>query len=111
MSVEVNYGKDVITYYLSRDSAHGKLDPVINMWWRRPIRTQKAGYVIWVASDGSEAGYFGEYTPEQVVKWFRVAPDTDRELVVAEQWIEKDEAPATSPVSTTSPRVRTKARG
>lgn len=110
MSVDVSYGSDTITYYLSRDSAHGKLEPVVNMWWKRPLRLQKAGHVIWVAGNESESGHFGEYEVKQILAWFRVFPETDRELVVAEQFVPKD-TPEGATDKVSAPKIKVRARG
>lgn len=78
--------KPVWTYWVSRDSLDGILDAKCNVWRIKPIRVQHRYRVTWVCADHLDPGHLGEFPPDEVGKWFRVYPETDRELICVETY-------------------------
>jgi len=81
-----NEPRPVWTYYISRDSLDGVPAATCNLWWVKPTRVKHRYHVTWVASNLQEPGHLGEYPVEHIDVWFRTRPDTDLELIKAEQW-------------------------
>ena len=77
--------KTTVTYYTTRNSAHGVLDEMCDMWWVKPVRTVASGRVVWAPYSQAEPGWFGQFTVKYVISCFGTYPETDRETIVADQ--------------------------
>lgn len=71
----------VWTYFLSRDSMHGKLSDSVSLWHVKPTRVRHRYRVTWVGTDPFNPGHLGEFRPEEIDAWWRVHPETDLELI------------------------------
>ena len=78
--------RDIVTYFISRDSLDGVVTDECDLWWVRPLRTRVGERVTWVAGAGPETGHLGKCTLVEVTYWFRTYPDSDRQLLKAEQY-------------------------
>ena len=73
------------TYFVTRDSREAILDSQCELWWVKPLRTSKAGRVIWCATSEDNPGHLGRYPIYAIERWFGTRPDTDREMIVGER--------------------------
>jgi hypothetical protein len=74
-------GREVWTYYVSRDSVNGVLSETCSLWCVKPTRTRHNGRVTWKGAPG----FLGLCTLEITVAWFGTYPETDLELIRVEQ--------------------------
>ncbi len=81
--------RETWVYWISRDSYDGELADSCNIWWIQPERRRVAGHVTWCPRLAAYTGHFGRYSLEDVMKMYRVKPDTDLELIRVEQWESK----------------------
>jgi hypothetical protein len=77
--------RPVWTYWVTRDSGYGQLSHLCRLWCRKPTRVRRPHGVTWVDTAPSDPGKIGIYTIAEVSRWFRVYPETDLELIKAEQ--------------------------
>jgi hypothetical protein len=78
--------RPVWTYFVTRDSLAGALSGVCQLWYNKPVRVRHAYRVTWVCADHHDPGHLGECSLKEVQGWFRTQPDTDLELIKAEQY-------------------------
>lgn len=76
----------VWTYYVSRDTFDGKLADTCNIWWEKPERRTCGNHVTWCPRVFQQPCHFGRYMLDEVRRLYRVAPDTDLELIRIEQY-------------------------
>ena len=88
-------GRTVWTYWVSRDSICGALSGKAQLWCRKPIRCKHGYRVTWVNADETDPGHIGEYSLDHVRYWFGTMPDTDLELIRAEQYAPETSTPGT----------------
>ena len=73
-------------YFVSRDSLNGELLGTCSLWIEKPVRVKHRGRVTWVAADERNPGHLGDFKPLKILRWFRVFPETDRELIRVETY-------------------------
>lgn len=76
----------VWVYFVSRDSLSGELSGKCSLWYAKPIRVQHRYRVTWVGADDRYPCHLGEFRCDEVFSWFKVYPETDRELIRVEQY-------------------------
>ncbi len=79
---------EIVRYFITRDSKLGELLPTCSLWWIKPVRTASGARVTWVSASNSTdegAGFFGEHSLEEIRRWYGTYPETDREMIVADQ--------------------------
>ncbi len=70
------------TYWLTRDSIAGTLSAKCSVWTGlKPVRVRYKNRVVWVDAAGEGSKLAGEYLPAALVSWWRVYPETDREII------------------------------
>ncbi len=72
-------------WYISRDSHEGVLSERCDVWKTKPIRTHVNNRVVWVCPKEDEDAHEGSHTTAVVTKRAGTYPETDRELIVADQ--------------------------
>lgn len=77
----------VWVYWVSRDSRNGELADKCSLWRERPLRVKHRYRATWVGSDPNDPGHLGDFKPDEIFEWFKVCPETDRELVKVEQGV------------------------
>ena len=85
------------TYYVTRDSEHGVLAPLCDAWGLRPRRVEQDGCVKWVPAEGAYGGHLGLHDNNTLRHNHLTPAETDRELVIAEQW--RDDGGRKSPTT------------
>ena len=88
--------KQVWTYFVSRNSLDGVLAEKCDLWGISPLRSKSTHRVTWLGTSVEDPGHIGEYTLDVIRGWFGVIPDSDRELIRAEQWAREDKTKATT---------------
>lgn len=78
--------RQVWTYYVTRDSIDGQLSEACDLWWIKPTRVRHRNRVTWVATDVQNPGHMSVHKVGDIWKYFRVIPDTDREMLRVDQW-------------------------
>jgi hypothetical protein len=71
-------------YWVSRDSVDDVLSDKCTLWYERPTRVKLPDRVMWAGAAQPAAGRLGEFSLGDISVWFRVYPETDRELVRVE---------------------------
>ena len=74
----------VWVYWVSRDSLDGVLSGVCDLWYEQPVRVAHRNRVTWVPAAPTPSN-LGQYVPADITGWFGVYPETDLELIRAEQ--------------------------
>lgn len=74
-----------VNFYITRDSVEGAVTTNCDLWFLKPIRSVQGERVCWVPAT-LKAGHVGFFSPADLKKRFGVCADTDRELVIVEQW-------------------------
>lgn len=69
------------TYWVSRDSTNGELSGKCSLWRARPLRVKHRYRVAWVGASTLDPGHLGDFRLDEIYAWFRVHPETDRELI------------------------------
>ena len=72
--------KTTWVYWISRDSLDEALSELCSLWNEKPLRTKVGSRVLW----SHATGHIGSYRPDEVSRWFRTYPATDRELICVE---------------------------
>lgn len=86
--VTAGHTRAVWTYFVSRNSVDGIPVGTCSIWWIHPLRDDtKKGKITWIPTGPlNDDGYFGSHSLEDTIKFCRVVPDDDRQLIVVEQW-------------------------
>ena len=71
--------------YLTRDSENGVLDPFVLVWTDRPTRYVVDALVHWRLDETSTLIAATAIARATALVTYRIAPETDRELVVVER--------------------------
>lgn len=80
--------REVWTYLITRDSVNGYLSKYCSLWTVvRPAREHTDAAVTWGPKSGQY--YLGDHHVDDISRWFKTTPDTDRECIIAEQWAEE----------------------
>ena len=74
----------VSTYWVTRNSVDGALAAKCDLWNTKPTRVQHRYRVTWVGDDPAMPGHLGEFRPDEIAAWWRVYPETDREIICIE---------------------------
>lgn len=71
-------------YWVTRDeNASGQLSSEATLWSNKPERRKANNGVYWVDIDPTQSGRLGDYSLDDVRRWFRTVPDTSLECIVA----------------------------
>ncbi len=74
------------TYWVSRDSLNGDLSGTCSLWYAKPVRAKHKGRVVWIGASDTNPCFIGQYPVDEIAGWFNVYPETDMELIKAEQY-------------------------